>query len=166
MRISIHAPLRGRRVVRPPSSVTSPFQSTPPCGGDAIADALLDHVTGISIHAPLRGRRYSRLFCAFSPGFQSTPPCGGDTDTPWFFRMMEISIHAPLRGRRSHVSTPDEYLDFNPRPLAGATSHTVQLLLVWIFQSTPPCGGDLCADRANESVHQFQSTPPCGGDSS
>ena len=53
--------------------------------------------------------------------FQSTPPCGGDLKRP-----------------RSRGST----IDFNPRPLAGATPKQKQSNGMPGFQSTPPCGGD------------------------
>ena len=119
--ISIHAPLRGR----PPSSLSpqasSPFQSTPPCGGDygakgpgfrtsdfnprplAGATPLFGVGAGrvwISIHAPLRGRPLAQALRLTGSSFQSTPPCGGDKVC-----------------RRAWMERPD----FNPRPLAGAT---------------------------------------------
>ena len=54
----------------------------------------------ISIHAPLRGRQMIEPYGLYVAGFQSTPPCGGD-------------------GPR--ITYPNPKLDFNPRPLAGAT---------------------------------------------
>ncbi len=78
------------------------------------------------------------------------------------------------------------YADFNPRPLAGATAKIDRddaALLIsihaplrgrqsppWdcsrkrLFQSTPPCGGDVCGDEDHLYINEFQSTPPCGGD--
>ena len=55
---------------------------------------------GISIHAPLRGRQFECADFKASYRFQSTPPCGGD---PFFTTWKMLTI------------------DFNPRPLAGAT---------------------------------------------
>ena len=54
----------------------------------------------ISIHAPLRGRLIFIASIEIFIKFQSTPPCGGD--------MINYLVSTPL-------------LDFNPRPLAGAT---------------------------------------------
>ena len=54
--ISIHAPLRGRQVLRHAELHPGRFQSTPPCGGDGQAVQVVPDLV-ISIHAPLRGRR-------------------------------------------------------------------------------------------------------------
>ena len=53
-----------------------------------------------------------------------------------------ISIHAPIRGRheRSTHSASESY--FNPRPLVGATIFYFFRLIRFLFQSTPPRGGD------------------------
>ena len=98
--ISIHAPLRGRQPYRNLNRSRSRFQSTPPCGGDE-SYALEQALQGISIHAPLRGRR--------------------DSIAP-IAQLAYISIHAPLRGRRRGGGPDGQGPDFNPRPLAGATS--------------------------------------------
>ena len=118
--------------------------------------------------------------------FQSTPPCGGDVIGSRFHYLgSTISIHAPLRGRRVPGMHPEQPEDFNPRPLAGATSVLARLFMTSLFQSTPPCGGDARQQDAllpgHISIHAplrgrpvvgltilaaavFQSTPPCGGD--
>ena len=62
----------------------------------------------ISIHAPSRGRRRSLMIDDTDILFQSTPPRGGD------------------RGLRDAVNLQP---DFNPRPLAGATSCRIVLSL-------------------------------------
>ncbi len=54
--------------------------------------------------------------------FQSTPPCGGDGNGSGSSADYCISIHAPLRGRLRLSSRKTIFLDFNPRPLAGATA--------------------------------------------
>ena len=165
VKISIHAPLRGRP------------------GGDVFGNVS----DMISIHAPLRGRPGCSCRTWTPQKFQSTPPCGGDR---WFAvprrclyyfnprplagatvfidpdaPFTAISIHAPLRGRRFSTKKRDE---------------------VRAFQSTPPCGGDMkpttfCPGPTNfnprplagatmqlsatDSARSgFQSTPPCGGD--
>ena len=79
-RISIHAPIRGRRAVEP-YGLPGPH---------------------ISIHAPIRGRRHHGQRMAFPSGFQSTPPYGGDGGEPYRFKVTTISIHAPIRGRRGY----------------------------------------------------------------
>ena len=97
--ISIHAPIRGRptkkclRVSsvnfnpRPHTGATdvgiaykqdTPFQSTPPYGGD------------------LNRRPRVRIAATF----QSTPPYGGDAASLYDGGWRAISIHAPIRGRR------------------------------------------------------------------
>ena len=167
IKISIHAPLRGR----PPSwaaCIIAPrFQSTPPCGGDCgkIEVTLLARVfqsTPPCGGDPESGKAPPPLW-----PFQSTPPCGGDVDTSCecesqqnfnprplagathrFTRRDDayvISIHAPLRGatNSAYLSIRDGH-NFNPRPLAGATCHVFSRGPVRsAFQSTPPCGGDL-----------------------
>ena len=143
VRISIHAPSRGRPLPkwiqmmtydfnpRPLAGATREshkagkggrFQSTPPRGGDIeitagddsitisihapsrgrrVGDCLHHHFTFISIHAPSRGRQLTSDFWPVRSLFQSTPPRGGDASTRW---------------------TPSSMPDFNPRPLAGATT--------------------------------------------
>ena len=78
-----------------------------------------------------------------STQFQSTPPCGGDCSGIFSPTDTKISIHAPLRGRLCAVGQVFQHIDFNPRPLAGATfSRCTIPAAAWRFQSTPPCGGD------------------------
>ena len=76
----------------------------------------------ISIHAPSRER-----LC---------PNDNLDTDH-------RISIHAPSRERHAkHQEFLYKYCDFNPRSLAGATSHDAANRRVVLFQSTLPRGSD------------------------
>ena len=77
------------------------FQSTPPCGGDLTDDdALIQDLI-----------------------FQSTPPCGGDKYGERKHQLTtDISIHAPLRGRLPISMMVRAGRNFNPRPLAGATT--------------------------------------------
>ena len=141
------------------------FQSTPPCGGDDLIGAQGVSPGPISIHAPLRGRQGDGRLAQPHVQFQSTPPCGGDT---------------------SSTGKGPGFTDFNPRPLAGATT-SMTLPCFWIrisihaplrgrpasgrqgssgtrFQSTPPCGGDYKSSSVLYPMYPFQSTPPCGGD--
>ena len=162
------------------------FQSTPPCGGDSwswttrrmAADfnprplagatplgAIFLQIFIISIHAPLRGRPADRR----EAGEHS-----------------RISIHAPLRGRHVHEagtqlivrfqSTPPcggdsawgtltiPPLDFNPRPLAGATRPLGGLLDYRGISIHAPLRGRLAGQGFFRVSGEFQSTPPCGGD--
>ena len=100
VRISIHAPLRGRQDLPDPG----------------LSDFF------ISIHAPLRGRPYSRAHHQLRPDFNPRPLAGATGNFGSDRHVILISIHAPLRGRPEgdpRGSLPD---DFNPRPLAGATA--------------------------------------------
>ena len=119
----------------------------------------------ISIHAPLRGR-HRQLDFRFRPRdfnprplagatqakemtwtiqeFQSTPPCGGDRKGKGVTAWNGISIHAPLRGRRSIALARSEVCKISIHaPLRGRPSVDILDSLALIFQSTPPCGGDL-----------------------
>ena len=184
--ISIHAPLRGRLTAR-----TRDY--------DTIQ---------ISIHAPLRGRPPWPHRRRSAREFQSTPPCGGDDLTGGTYDYYCYFNPRPLAGATTSPRTPvNGTTDFNPRPLAGATLFEYKkaqfnkisihaplrgrLILVnptrkfCIFQSTPPCGGDVplipvpavpvhfnprplagatSATRESDCITLFQSTPPCGGD--
>ena len=140
------------------------FQSTPPCGGDSTGFALphtlmisihaplrgrlkrcffRDGAVVISIHAPLRGRPFSVVVGVRQPEFQSTPPCGGDIQADGRKIVVLDFNPRPLAGATS-VETGLFWMPqhFNPRPLAGATMDTTGCCIVSLFQSTPPCGGD------------------------
>ena len=123
--ISIHAPLRGRPAgMDTVQSAVSDFNPRPLAGATGIILRRWSGVT-ISIHAPLRGRHGGVLIVYNTDKFQSTPPCGGD-NTPVHARFFRhISIHAPLRGRLCYPENSFEDFDFNPRPLAGATTTRV-----------------------------------------
>ena len=139
------------------------FQSTPPCGGDR------ENVTWLVDYYL----------------FQSTPPCGGDIHYHLSINLDSISIHAPMRGRPAQRGPMASILYFNPRPHAGATSFDLFGFSRCLFQSTPPCGGDVAANFVDKNhndfnprphagatlpengltvIPLFQSTPPCGGD--
>ena len=135
-----------------------------PLAGATLKQFLPTPVSLISIHAPSRGRRAMPLAPRVFMIFQSTPPRGGDDS----------------RGSPSSL-----YPDFNPRPLAGATSACSSMHRSKPFQSTPPRGGDGVSSTlrlaSSISIHapsrgrqvaksltispaRFQSTPPRGGD--
>ena len=139
--ISIHAPIRGRRVYTHKTLSDLRFQSTPPYGGDTQPTVIVI-LLGISIHAPIRGRRitstgswwtrnfnprphtgatYNGEFTVKTQLFQSTPPYGGD-GPPFGLELGGfISIHAPIRGRPAPYCQRNQWKQ---------------------FQSTPPYGGD------------------------
>ena len=101
-------------------------------------------------------------------------------------QFQEISIHAPMRGRPAHrpVGLANDFISIHA-PMRGRLSPVTGSSPVNIFQSTPPCGGDIREIEVTKqtiiSIHapmrgrpsrdtgsgqggQFQSTPPCGGD--
>ena len=162
--ISIHAPLRGRPGYIQNSKRMMAFQSTPPCGGDG---------------------KNVLVYINFGE-FQSTPPCGGDVPDSQIPGRNQYFNPRPLAGATLGPSSSNcLFLNFNPRPLAGATADISHKLMIFVFQSTPPCGGDYGYHRGpclrGISIHAplrgrpgigtilrncliFQSTPPCGGD--
>ena len=102
--------------------ISSKFQSTLPCGSDAVPLHTLN-APRISIHAPLRERlKWSKRLPKPRP-FQSTLPCGSDRWVPAEQQILLcISIHAPLRERLVMlVLVIIVLINFNPRSLAGAT---------------------------------------------
>ena len=164
--ISIHAPLRGRPGKRRPGELVSDFnprplagatdtvkyiyrypkfQSTPPCGGDiftvmALTDGIYFNPRPLAgatcvrcLHSqrsmnfnprPLAGATPGRSFCPVPRmDFNPRPLAGATGVRPIYRFRCRISIHAPLRGRLRRIS----YLS-----CSGS-----------LFQSTPPCGGDL-----------------------
>ena len=119
--ISIHAPLRERRINRLNSISTIRFQSTLPCGSDTISIITILS-TSISIHAPLRERR--------AITFESA-------------RYVAISIHAPLRERHNLPLCSCLLLRFQSTlPCGSDIWQSRNLSLVLKFQSTLPCGSD------------------------
>ena len=101
--VSIHAPTRGRDILRSGQFVCQfVFQSTRPRGGATPADSMLDATFAVSIHAPTRGRDHQNL---------SIPAT------------VQVSIHAPTRGRDSGISTPVARYNLfqSTRPRGGAT---------------------------------------------
>ena len=120
--ISIHAPLRVRRVMTQGMNDISKFQSTHPCGCDA---TLSDNKLYFVYFNPrtLAGATRIKPSHSIVPAFQSTHPCGCDycphcgQKLWWHFNprtlagatgfskatywTKEISIHAPLRVRRA-----------------------------------------------------------------
>ena len=162
------------------------FQSTLPCGSDQNPTLLLSTAT-ISIHAPLRERRSAGSSCGSSSLFQSTLPCGSDRRRAAKQLNLTISIHAPLRERLLVAALRvGVNVNFNPRSLAGATTH--RATFIWRqgisihapLRERPQTEGYF--DSVNDiSIHAplrerlrtilsrgtdmgFQSTLPCGSD--
>ena len=102
---------------------------------------------------------------SMSSSFQSTLPCGSDNEQfVGYYGQRKISIHAPLRERLRHLMVTNFLTNFNPRSLAGATTAAnqpyfivyisihaplrerqqpqINLILLFTFQSTLPCGSD------------------------
>ena len=120
-RISIHAPLRERRLFRRQDNTEHNFNPRSLAGATGLFTRSEDVVAGISIHAPLRERRQINSRTFLRPRFQSTLPCGSDINIHHRAMRAEISIHAPLRERLCSSCTNQRHSDFNPRSLAGAT---------------------------------------------
>ena len=53
--------------------------------------------------------------------------------------------------------------DFNPRPLAGATVKHHDYTHYWLFQSTPPCGGDRVQPRSGLNMTIISIHAPLRG---
>ena len=113
---------------------------------------------------PLAGATPAKQVSWFSNLFQSTPPCGGDQRDAVNPAGVLISIHAPLRGRRSASHLPIPLPDFNPRPLAGATRLRVLRCLSDCYFNPRPLAGATRGVATYGLSYLFQSTPPCGGD--
>ena len=127
--ISIHAPLRERRMSNYNVCRKSKFQSTLPCGSDFLTQSVL----------------------LILSRFQSTLPCGSDLQSADYLILWDyfnprslagatslsriqplyaqISIHAPLRERLPRFYCHSVYSNFNPRSLAGAT-HVVRPITI------------------------------------
>ena len=162
MKISIHAPSRGRLFCPLMIYHRKRFQSTPPHGGDETLfvmivtmlisihapsrgrlqiDDPVQQQRAISIHAPSRGRLINFCILNLQEKFQSTPPHGGDKD--------------------SHP-TQTVYINFNPRPLTGATAVNFILAFFSLFQSTPPHGGDMSFSTLAPFCCNFNPRPLTG----
>ncbi len=140
--ISIHAPLRGRRLFKIHFLNCTLFQSTPPCGGDLRWKKQKLSSKNFNPR-PLAGATVKIYARDWSRRFQSTPPCGGDRNPP---------------------DNPHRQPDFNPRPLAGATCHKYQHDNYTIISIHAPLRGRPTAVSSRGLSWSFQSTPPCGGD--
>ena len=178
-------PLAGATSMGSPSvPADAGFQSTPPCGGDQANKRLhrqgqisihaplrgrheygqiKENLWGISIHAPLRGRRFSQTAGGTPARFQSTPPCGGDNTSAVIVDWGDNFNPRPLAGATTYPwFFPPASKDFNPRPLAGATPCPVARYNVTGFQSTPPCGGDEPILSTVSSMSNFNPRPLAG----
>ena len=99
--ISIHAPLRGR----PREHAARPAQTTD------------------FNPRPLAGATLSCLKLSIRSRFQSTPPCGGDQLPYITIGSVTIFQSTPPCGGDHHDGQGGKAAqDFNPRPLAGATT--------------------------------------------
>ena len=183
--ISIHAPSRGRHPSQHNIWLLQEFQSTPPRGGDG-RNLPGPQYLPISIHAPSRGRpggsRNLRQGGHFNPR-----PLAGATPDVWqdgngglisihapsrgrldasLLRIpfLSISIHAPSRGRLSAITATIGTLNFNPRPLAGATRPFRMQSGRLKISIHAPSRGRLGRAHPVWYGFRFQSTPPRGGD--
>ena len=167
------------------------FQSTPPCAGGDVLFGICSQLVDISIHAPLCGGRHT-IYCKAHCGthFNPRPPVRGATTDKYAkpkFAIISIhaplcggrralcgelrgknliSIHAPLcGGRRSKPRLLRHPRHFNPRPpVRGATKFAVRVIVLIVFQSTPPCaGGDRITSSTDTQKSDFNPRPPVRG---
>ena len=163
--ISIHAPSRGRLPGTPGLCEPAPEISIhAPSRGRLPSLSNYIHYIPISIHAPSRGRRNKRAIIRKGNLFQSTPPRGGDFFSIFFPPFFLISIHAPSRGRRCHsrgLTVDSRY--FNPRPLAGATSCIILVILLFSNFNPRPLAGATTAFRTRNRHRPYFNPRPLAG---
>ena len=162
--ISIHAPIRGRRLKSQPRAASCLYFNPRPHTGATYFHELEKEGLLISIHAPIRGRQRPDRHFDFRRYFNPRPHTGATRYLTCVEPQFGISIHAPIRGR--HDTAMEKWKTDE-------------------FQSTPPYGGDIRGPRrwptSSISIHApirgrlwihiilfgvflFQSTPPYGGD--
>ena len=158
-------PLAGATTIYPSAwSALMEFQSTPPCGGDRL-NVVINRLLFDFNPRPLAGATNGLWPGEARRKFQSTPPCGGDMQDDIALRVKSgISIHAPLRGRRTCTGLFRTPGDFNPRPLAGATSSIRSSSASSMISIHAPLRGRQPSGTRIFRRVRFQSTPPCGGD--
>src|SRR5208282_2485758 len=143
VRVSIHAPAKGRRPAKDDRFTNLRFQSTPPRRGDDSISATVRALMSFNPR-PREGATTEGSESGYEDRqFQSTPPRRGDN--------LSLSNNLLVAG-------------FNPRPREGATMRTRPTIAGSRFQSTPPRRGD---QRRRCHLHRpsgFQSTPPRRGD--
>ena len=134
-------PLAGATSIAGDGAARLIFQSTPPCGGDWSGTMIYD----------------------VDPEFQSTPPCGGDLRRRAYPGCQSHFNPRPLAGATWRLRTTlARTCYFNPRPLAGATSFFMVHPPYFLFQSTPPCGGDPAPPRTWWNTAYFNPRPLAG----
>ena len=117
------------------------FQSTPPCGGDALARNACYNIVKFQSTPPCGGDRSGSTQKPRSRHFNPRPHAGATSGSTWKLYRNPISIHAPMRGRLS----------------AAALSASIAL-----FQSTPPCGGDGKVKQPVQPQLNFNPRPHAG----
>ncbi len=101
--------------------------------------------TNVSIHAPVWGRPGSSGSSGGNVPVSIHAPVWGRLPGTWVEeRFMEVSIHAPVWGRR--YRDPSE-------------------LLLYLFQFTPPYGGDQLQHLRKDGRSRFNSRPRMGATS-
>ena len=97
--ISIHAPMRGRRVRRGNESSCESISIHAPMRGRHPEAESPAEDPEISIHAPMRGRPWGHIFLILRNDFNPRPHAGATQIILGFLLLEDISIHAPMRGR-------------------------------------------------------------------
>ena len=124
--ISIHAPLRERRLTHLSYTSLDDFNPRSLTGATLDSSFIYRTAGAISIHAPLRERRLSSSGRYKNVNFNPRSLTGATQKFATLPTLSDISIHAPLR----------------ERPLAQA-----QKMSELVFQSTLPYGSDGCMGR-------------------
>ena len=168
-------PCGGRPDAETMHDAALPFQSAPPCGGRPVPQsASSSQAAALFQSAPPCGGRpgWSTHITTPTKGFNPRPRAGGDPPSsrpdrpPWStvsirapvrgatrrsprpFRCRSVSIRAPVRGATRPTDSVHGRRSVSIRaPVRGATSEAVVPRPVIVFQSAPPCGGRLVAQR-------------------
>ncbi len=140
--ISIHAPSRGRRAWFPAGGTPGVISIHAPSRGRQYKNNIKQKQTKISIHAPSRGRRIEMWTRAGTRRFQSTPPRGGDGSGCRFCHRAG---------------------NFNPRPLAGATSTARPLKPTGLISIHAPSRGRLIFFRKRSKIIGYFNPRPLAG---
>ena len=164
------------------------FNPRAPCGARPTRHPLIFNLITFQPTRPLRGATYINLPIDKGQLFQPTRPLRGATKHELERRLSNnISTHAPLAGRDVDDATvAGVNSDFNPRapcgarlsmslkgdcriifqptrPLRGATSMTLPLLvLILISTHAPLAGRDRMLDQSDAFDNYFNPRAPCG----
>ncbi len=164
LKVSIHAPARGRTDTAERATGDTMFQSTPPRGGEH--SALTRAAWGRCFNPrPRAGANARPLTASLRHGlFQSTPPRGGEPNSRrGRVTNPAVSIHAPARGRTDRGYGRARHLRVSIHaPARGRTAGSTPKRSNGRFQSTPPRGGERRSSGAKARRTSFNPRPRAG----